>query len=238
VTIYKTKWYLEEAMSIPARYVHQELGAFDTWSEAVDKSPKGLFPCKGAYILKFPNVHRLTRALSVSYCDTLDQDYVDKHVDFERAARAYDAYPQQHWDVLVDYTPDYEWAWDTITGIIWALVSLPVSDFAPTEQDWTNALAHASTQQYIQWYREGHLPPPLKVVRHVDGRLVSLNRRRWLAAKAAGILELPCYYSPTLSSGRPAWERKLCHYDRQRVCVEYREGRSCVVCPYADGRNS
>lgn len=231
MTIYKSKWYLEEHMSVNAYFVRQDLGSFRTWSEAMSKRPAdNLFACKGDHILEFPNTHRLVRALSVKGCDMLDQAWVDSHVDFERAALSYSAYPRKRWSELVDYIPDYEWAWDAVMGDIWALVELDVADFKPGENDWNAALQYESTRQYIEWFKQGHNPPPLFVVRHVDGDLVSLNRRRWLAAREAGVKSLLCYYSATTVHGRPAWERKLCIWNHAIICTHRAKGGDCTDC--------
>ena len=49
-----------------------------------------------------------------------------------------------------------------------------------------------STQQYIEWYREGHLPPPVNVVvRQEDGSHFVTDRRRMVAAIEAGINRIP-----------------------------------------------
>ena len=72
------------------------------------------------------------------------------------------------------------------------------------------ALTLATTRQYIEWFKQGHKPPPISVVRHVrGGHLVSCNRRRWLAAREAGVETLKCWYSPT-HNRRAKWELKLC----------------------------
>ncbi len=169
--------------------------------------------------------------LTIAEADALTQEWVDAHVDFERAALSYSAYPRRRWNELVDYTPEYEWAWDKVMGDIWALVELDVTDFKPGENDWNAALQYESTLQYIKWFRQGHTPPPLFVVRHVDGDLVSLNHRRWLAAREAGIKSLLCYYSPTAEHGRPAWERKLCTWDKDIICTYRAKGGDCTDCP-------
>lgn len=232
MTIYKSKWYLEERMTVPAYFVHQELGSFKTWSEALDKRPAdNLFPCKGSHILKFPKVHRLTRALSVKGCDMLDQAWVDTNVDFDRASEMYTQYPRKRWNELVDWFPSYEWCYDTTMGDIWALCEIAVEDMRPGELDWKVASQYESTRQYVEWFQQGHIPPPLFVVRHVDGDLISLNRRRWLAAREAGVATLPCWYSPTTERGRQAWERKLCTWDRSIICIHRREGGDCTDCP-------
>lgn len=77
------------------------------------------------------------------------------------------------------------------------LVEIPVADFKPSEQEWDLALRYPETRLYIQWQRDGYAPPPLSVVRGNRGSLITQNRRRWLAAREAGIETLRCWYSPT-----------------------------------------
>ena len=48
-----------------------------------------------------------------------------------------------------------------------------------------------STQRYIKWAKEGLQPPPVRVVKRYDGRMVISNRRRVVAALEAGITRLP-----------------------------------------------
>jgi hypothetical protein len=49
-----------------------------------------------------------------------------------------------------------------------------------------------TTQKYIQWYKEGKLPPPVDVViRWEDGRAYASNRRRMVAALEAGVNRVP-----------------------------------------------
>lgn len=49
-----------------------------------------------------------------------------------------------------------------------------------------------TTQKYINWYKEGHLPPPIGVVKSLEsGKNVSTNRRRIVAAIEAGINKIP-----------------------------------------------
>jgi hypothetical protein len=48
-----------------------------------------------------------------------------------------------------------------------------------------------STQKYIQWYKEGKLPPPIDVVITDSGDMRSVNRRRVVAAVEAGVTKIP-----------------------------------------------
>lgn len=49
-----------------------------------------------------------------------------------------------------------------------------------------------TTQKYIQWYKEGRIPPPIDVViREQDQRQFANNRRRIVAALEAGVKRIP-----------------------------------------------
>jgi hypothetical protein len=51
-----------------------------------------------------------------------------------------------------------------------------------------------TTQQYIEWYKEGKTPPPISVViRQEDKRQFANNRRRVVAALEAGVTQIPAY---------------------------------------------
>lgn len=77
------------------------------------------------------------------------------------------------------------------------LVKIRPGDMVAAEGDWDAALQRLDTQNYIEWQRAGLLPPPLDVIRNTGGQLRSMDRRRWLAARAAGTKFLYCWYSPT-----------------------------------------
>lgn len=51
-----------------------------------------------------------------------------------------------------------------------------------------------STQKYIQWFKQGYEPMPITVVIHQDSKKMnSINRRRILAARAAGVTKIPAW---------------------------------------------
>lgn len=77
------------------------------------------------------------------------------------------------------------------------LVEIPVDTMQPSEGDWEHALRLRSTQQYIEWQRQGYAPPPPEVITKRGGELRIMNRRRWLAAREAGVETLVCWYSPS-----------------------------------------
>lgn len=82
-------------------------------------------------------------------------------------------------------------------GELETLVEISVSNFKPSEGDWDYIMRRPHFALYVQWQKEGHLPPPLSVVKTDRGNLVTQNRRRWLAAREAGVETLRCWYSPT-----------------------------------------
>ncbi len=51
-----------------------------------------------------------------------------------------------------------------------------------------------TTQKYIEWYKQGKMPPPIGIVKGWDsGDLISTNRRRIIAAIEAGVDKIPAY---------------------------------------------
>jgi hypothetical protein len=55
-----------------------------------------------------------------------------------------------------------------------------------------DALVMPSTPRYIQWYKDGILPMPISVVfQQVHNKFMSTNRRRLIAARAAGVKNIP-----------------------------------------------
>lgn len=101
-------------------------------------------------------------------------------------------------------------------GEAWMLVRIPVAAMTASEGDWDYARRLETTQRYAAWMGEGQMPPPLDVVESDRGSLLTLNRRRWLAAQMAGVEELICWYSAAsplhVSRGKwymPEWNRAL-----------------------------
>ena len=59
-------------------------------------------------------------------------------------------------------------------------------------QTYEQVVNFPTTQKYIEWYKEGHEPPPIDVVkRQQDGSLYSNNRRRVVAALESGVKQIP-----------------------------------------------
>jgi len=117
-------------------------------------------------------------------------------------------------------------------GTIWVFVWLLLYECVPGEGDWDIIINHESTRRYIQWYKEGSMCPPLFVVQCKNGKTSSLNRRRWLAAREAGIVLLPCWYSPSTEIGMPKWSVRFCTLNHDRICEVYKQGGDCTTCDY------
>jgi hypothetical protein len=130
--------------------------------------------------------------------------------------------------------PLYAFRWEQQLGDVFILVRVPIDQCQPGEQEWNRALRLKTTQQYIKWFQKGHRPPPITIVEHRSGKLVSLNRRRWLAAREAGIETLLAWYSPTnKKTGVAKWRRKLCFMRKEELdCTRYLNGSSCVGCSH------
>lgn len=96
------------------------------------------------------------------------------------------------------------WSLNPDMGEAAVFLYVPVTAFEPLEQDWDHALRLPSTRRYIDWFRAGHEPPPVFLLRNDRGHLRSCNRRRWLAARAAGIERLPVWYGGPGHADHPA----------------------------------
>lgn len=138
---------------------------------------------------------------TVEQADRITPDWIRANVDHDTAVAVYQ--DKQYRPVPNGLVPAVftmpalgTWRCDDM-GEYSVLVSIPTLDMVAGEGEWDIALQYESTQQYIAWQAAGLLPPPLEVIRNTAGRLSSLNRRRWLAARAAGTKSLYCWYSPT-----------------------------------------
>lgn len=169
--------------------------------------------------------------LTIAEADALSQEWVDANVDFERAMAVYEALHHTKWQEFVDWKADYEWAWENIMGDIFALVELPLIKARPSESDQAIEFNHGPTSPATELYRQGHTPPPLRLIQHVDGHLVNLTPHFWLAARNAGLEKMLAWYSPTTDYGRPKWQRRLCTWDHDIICTHRRAGGDCTDCP-------
>ncbi len=146
-----------------------------------------------------------TRITTVEQADCVTLIWLLDNVDFDQAKARWECpFPSN----VVQFRCEFEmptlgtWRLDPTTDEFSVLVDIPVVEFEPSENEWDKALKFASTRQYIIWQKQGYAPPPLEVVKTATGKLISLNRRRWLAARAAGVKSLYCWYSGTC---HPSW---------------------------------
>jgi hypothetical protein len=73
---------------------------------------------------------------------------------------------------------------------------------------------------YQAWAKEGRQPPPIEVVRNADtGSLISMNRRRTLAARDAGRKLMGWFTETDRKTGRTAWKH------REMVEAAVKDGR-------------
>jgi len=135
----------------------------------------------------------------VDWADSLSREWVEQNVDL-RSARLTDEDPQFNPRSTVK---DKSAQWNGIEGM-WrmdwqgvcaVLVRVPVLIAAPSEREWEYAINYPETRQYIEWFRAGYMAPPVSLMRNNAGELTYMNRRRWLAARAAGLrCWLACYW--------------------------------------------
>jgi hypothetical protein len=153
---------------------------------------------------------------TVEAADKIEMAWIRSSVDIEQAKAAYmpQPRPNKRSRHQFEMPPLGTWVVNPWGGIE-VLVEIPVDQFQPSEGEWDFALRYPETQDYIQWQRDGHEPPPLSVIRtaRINGRggnLRSCNRRRWLAAREAGVKSLKCWYSPTHPDhcASPKWDVK------------------------------
>ncbi|WP_321935307.1 hypothetical protein [Paraburkholderia sp. J8-2] len=90
---------------------------------------------------------------------------------------------------------------------------------------------HVTYQRYLKWTQEGHEPPYIHVNEGNDGNLISTNRRRLLAAQAAGVC-IKGWFSPmNRESGNPLkYGDVLRAYDEALGTVAEYEEALATVC--------
>jgi hypothetical protein len=99
------------------------------------------------------------------------------------------------------------WRLDPDMGEWEVLLELDLEEVFPGEpEDYIKGWEGYSL--YVQWAIEGKEAPAIRVVRHVDGHLVSCNRRRVLAAKDAGLKTIKAWFSETNSRGQNPWKTR------------------------------
>jgi hypothetical protein len=103
------------------------------------------------------------------------------------------------------------WKVDAFMGQFEVLAEIPLNEVEPGEPEGM-IKTWRGYPLYVQWAKEGRQAPPITVVRHVNGHLVSCNRRRVLAAKDAGCETIVAWFSETGKSGGNAWCLPRDHY--------------------------
>jgi hypothetical protein len=67
-------------------------------------------------------------------------------------------------------------------------------DYSEKWQSEESVLNLPTTQKYIEWFKQGYLPEPLTAVYNsTQNKYLSMNRRRLIAARAAGVKEIPVW---------------------------------------------
>jgi hypothetical protein len=94
---------------------------------------------------------------------------------------------------FVDHLPYEAWGLSP-WGSWWIHVPIPVEELHCRELE-KDVRYSASVRRYARWMSEGHRPPPIIVMRHREGYLVSHNRRRVIAAQEAGVDLIPAWFS-------------------------------------------
>ncbi len=98
------------------------------------------------------------------------------------------------------------WRLDPLLGDYEILLELPTDQLTNAEPE-DGIKFHETYKYYLLWAHHGLEPPPISVVAHADdGRLISTDRRRLLAAQEAGRKTIKAWFSGTSSRGGPAWK--------------------------------
>lgn len=140
----------------------------------------------------------MDRITTAEQADQIEIAWILANVNLEQARSNYEPMPRSNSQVRHKFEMPVPGTWRVNDwNEVEVLIEIPVADFKPSEQEWDLALRYSETRLYIQWQRAGHAPPPLSVVRGDQGNLITQNRRRWLAAREAGVKTLCCWYSPT-----------------------------------------
>ncbi len=136
-------------------------------------------------------------------------EHIMAAVDLQSACRVHEeTYGQGRPNSLSPWTGDVPpvgtWRLDATMSEFEVLVELPLDQVEPGEPE-DGIKGWAGYPLYVQWAREGRQPPPITVVRHVKCHLVSINRRRVLAARDAGRRTILAWFSETDAQGRNLW---------------------------------
>lgn len=85
---------------------------------------------------------------------------------------------------------------DPMNSYVEFLTLMDPNQIVPTEHE-QDIRRHPTFDRYVSWYKAGHVPPPVFVAQSDkgDGRWFTTNRRRTLAARDAGIKQIPAWVS-------------------------------------------
>ena len=97
------------------------------------------------------------------------------------------------------------WKLDPFLSEFSVLTELPLADVEPLEPE-GDIKCWPGYPLYVQWARDGLQLPPISVIRNKKGQLRSLNRRRVLAAKDAGLRTILAWLSESDENGQPLWQ--------------------------------
>lgn len=136
--------------------------------------------------------------------------YVLDNVDPAEAKRVYKetrfpAKPNELAPWEGENPPVGTWRLDPVFGEFEILLELSLDEITPGEPE-DGIKNWEGYPLYVQWAREGREAPAITVVRHVNGHLVSCDRRRVLAAKDAGKKTILAWFSETDNRGRNPWQ--------------------------------
>lgn len=102
-------------------------------------------------------------------------------------ARGGEAFDMQTAKALGQVPPVGTWRMDPVLGYLEQLQLVPVDELSFSEST-TDPIIRRSVDKYVGYYQAGLQPPPAEVVwNEPTQRLITLNRRRVLAAKEAGV---------------------------------------------------
>lgn len=102
-------------------------------------------------------------------------------------ARGGEAFDMQTAKALGQVPPVGTWRMDPVLGYLEQLQLVPVDELSFSEST-TDPIIRRSVDKYVGYYQAGLQPPPAEVVwNEPTQRLMTLNRRRVLAAKEAGV---------------------------------------------------
>jgi len=105
--------------------------------------------------------------------------------------------------------PPGTWRLNPLMGEFSVLVLVSPFDVHPNEPEDDIRRRCRHYPDYVRWYREGRVPPAIRTLRHaLRCHIVSLDRRRVLAARDAGVATIPAWHSEARADDLFCWEDK------------------------------